>query len=254
MRTLVIIPTYNERENVRDIVEGVRAHDVDVLVADDASPDGTGAVADELAAADARIHVLHRRGKEGLGKAYIDAFRWGIARGYTHLVEMDADGSHRAEQLGELLARADAPDQPALVIGSRWVPGGEVVNWPWHRKVLSRGGNLYVRLWLGLPTADATAGFRVYRRELLERLDLDSVGVSGYYFQVEMTRRTVLAGGTVVEVPISFVERTRGTSKMSSAIVREAMWRTTVLGARHRVGQVRGVLRRLRPGTGPGAG
>ncbi|MGM0384761.1 MAG: polyprenol monophosphomannose synthase [Actinomycetota bacterium] len=248
MRTLVIIPTYNERENVADIVRRVRAEDVDVLVADDASPDGTGEIADELAAADPRVHVLHRAGKEGLGKAYIDAFQWGLACGYTHLTEMDADGSHRPEQLGQLLARADAPDAPDLVIGSRWVPGGEVVNWPWHREVLSRGGNLYVKLWLGLPAADATAGFRVFRREILERIDLTAVGSAGYYFQVEMTRQVVQAGGRVVEVPISFLERTRGESKMSKAIVKEAMMRTTVLGARHRGGQVRDLVQRLRAG------
>lgn len=239
MRTLVIIPTYDERENIADIVRSVRHEDVDVLVADDASPDGTGEIADALAEADPRVHVLHRAGKEGLGKAYIDAFGWGLARGYTHLVEMDADGSHRPEQLGALLARAAAPDAPDLVIGSRWVPGGEVVNWPWHRELLSRGGNLYVKLWLGLPAADATAGFRVYRREILERIDLGDVGSAGYYFQVEMTRQTALAGGAVVEVPISFVERTRGESKMSKAIVKEAMIRTTLIGARHRGGQVR---------------
>lgn len=248
MRTLVIIPTYNERENVAGIVRRVRAEDVDVLVADDASPDGSGEIADELAAADPRVHVLHRAGKEGLGKAYIDAFGWGLARGYTHLTEMDADGSHRPEQLGQLLARAASPDAPDLVIGSRWVPGGEVVNWPWHREVLSRGGNLYVKLWLGLPAADATAGFRVFRREILERIDLTAVGSAGYYFQVEMTRQVVQAGGRVVEVPISFLERTRGESKMSKAIVKEAMVRTTVLGARHRGGQVRDLIRRLRAG------
>lgn len=245
MRALVIIPTYNERENVADIVNRVRAEDVDVLVADDSSPDGTGEIADELAAADPRVHVLHRAGKEGLGKAYLDAFAWGLAHDYTHLVEMDADGSHRPEQLGRLLARAAAPDAPDLVIGSRWVRGGEVVNWPWHREALSRGGNLYVKLWLGLPAADATAGFRVFRREILQRLDLADVGSAGYYFQVEMTRLVVQAGGTVAEVPISFLERTRGESKMSKAIVKEAMLRTTVLGARHRGGQVRDLLRSL---------
>lgn len=244
MRALVVIPTYNERENIADIVTRVRALDVDVLVSDDASPDGTGAIADQLASRDPRVHVLHRAGKEGLGRAYLDAFRWGLARGYTHLVEMDADGSHRPEQLGSLLSRAVAADRPDLVIGSRWVAGGEVVNWPRHRELLSRGGNLYVRLWLGLPVADATAGFRVYTREVLERIDFDSVGVSGYYFQVEMTRQTVAAGGSVVEVPISFVERTRGASKMSGAIVREAMWRTTDLGLRLRGAQLRRALRR----------
>lgn len=247
MRTLVIIPTYNERENLAGIVRRVRAlHDVDVLVADDASPDGTGVLADELAAADPRVHVRHRAGKEGLGRAYLDGFRWGMARGYTHLVEMDADGSHRPEQLGDLLARAAAADQPDLVIGSRYVPGGEVVNWSRAREALSRGGNLYTRLWLGLPTSDSTAGFRVYRADMLQRLHLDDVGAAGYYFQVEMTRRTWLAGGRIAEVPISFLERERGTSKMSRAIVAEAMVRTTRLGLDYRGAQLAQAIRRLR--------
>lgn len=244
MNVLVMIPTYNERENIADIVQRVRAHDVDVLVVDDASPDGTGVLADDLAAADPRVHVLHRAGKEGLGRAYLAAFRWGLARGYSHLVEMDADGSHRPEQLGALLARAGASDAPDVVIGSRWVPGGEVVNWPWHRAMLSRGGNLYVKLWLGLPAADATAGFRVYRREILERIDLTNIASTGYYFQVEMTRQAALVGGTVAEVPISFVERVRGESKMSRAIVAEAMARTTVIGVRYRGARARAWLAR----------
>lgn len=246
MRALVIIPTYNERENIELIVPQVRAAaDVDVLVADDASPDGTGKLADALAAAEARVHVLHRAGKEGLGRAYVAGFRWALERDFTHVVEMDADGSHQPGQLPQLLSRAAAADHPALVIGSRWVPGGRIVNWPVHRELLSRGGNLYVKLWLGLPAHDATAGFRVYTREILQQIDLDDVGAAGYFFQVEMTRRTLLAGGSVVEVPITFVERERGESKMSGNIVREAMLTTTALGFRHRLDQLGQAVRRL---------
>lgn len=247
MKALVIIPTYNERENIELIVRAVRAAaDVDVLIADDASPDGTGELADQLAAADARVHVMHRRGKEGLGRAYVAGFEWALARDFTHVVEMDADGSHQPQQLPRLLARADSVDHPALVIGSRWVPGGAIVNWPRRRELLSRGGNLYVKLWLGLPAHDATAGFRVYTREILHQIDLESVGAVGYFFQVEMTRRTAMAGGAVVEVPITFVERERGESKMSGSIMREAMVTTTLLGVRHRADQVRQALRRPR--------
>lgn len=247
MRALVIIPTYNERENIELIVPQVRAAaDVDVLVADDASPDGTGKLAEDLSAADPRVHVLHRAGKEGLGRAYVAGFHWALERDFTHVVEMDADGSHQASQLPLLLRRADSVDHPALVIGSRWVPGGKIVNWPKHRELLSRGGNLYVKLWLGLPAHDATAGFRVYTREILQQIDLDDVGAAGYFFQVEMTRRTLLAGGKVVEVPITFVERERGESKMSGDIVREAMLTTTMLGLRHRLDQVRQAVRRPR--------
>lgn len=247
MKALVIIPTYNERENIARVVTRVRAlNDVDVLVADDSSPDGTGGIADGLAAADPRVHVLHRAGKEGLGRAYLAGFRWGLERGYSHLVEMDADGSHRPEDLGRLLMRAVREDAPDLVIGSRYVPGGRVVNWPRSREALSRGGNLYTRLWLGLPTNDSTAGFRVYRADLLGRLPLEQVAAAGYYFQVEMTRRTWLAGGRIVEVPITFVERELGTSKMSRAIVLEALAHTTRLGIARRWGQLVSVLKKRR--------
>lgn len=230
MKALVIIPTYNERENLAWIVERVLRNDVDVLVADDNSPDGTGEIADELAASHPRVHVLHRAGKEGLGRAYVAAFGWGLERDFTHLVELDADGSHRPEQLGRLLSRAAAPDAPDLVIGSRYVRGGKTVNWPLTRQLLSRAGNLYIRLALGLPVSDATAGYRVFRREILERVDLASVDVAGYYFQTEMTRRVVRAGGVVVEVPVTFVERERGQSKLSGDVFVESLARTTRLG------------------------
>jgi len=232
MKTLVIIPTYNEIETVADQVRGVRkyAPEVDILIADDNSPDGTGQLADELASNDSQIHVLHRAGKEGLGQAYVAGFKWGLERGYELLCEMDADGSHRAVDFPRLLRRAKRPDQPALVIGSRWVPGGSVVNWPVHRKLLSRSGNEYVALMLGIKVKDATAGFRVYRAETLEAIHLDEVESHGYCFQVDMTWRTLQAGGNIVEVPIQFVERTAGASKMSQAIVNEALLKTTKWG------------------------
>lgn len=234
--TLVIIPTYNEAANVRRAVISVRAvcPQVDVLVVDDASPDGTGRIADELAEADDAVHVLHRSGKDGLGRAYVDGFRWALAREYRWICEMDADGSHRAVDLPVLLRRAAGEDEPDLVIGSRWVPGGQIENWPASREFLSRGGNTYVRAALGLDVGDATAGFRVFRHETLAALPLDEVESAGYCFQVDMTWRVAQAGGSIVEVPIVFVEREVGTSKMSRGIVLEALWRVTRWGVRHR--------------------
>ncbi len=226
---LVVIPTYNELENVEHAVTGVRAAtpQADVLIVDDASPDGTGELADRLAAADDHVHVLHRRAKEGLGAAYLAGFAWGLARDHDVLVEMDADGSHQPGQLPTLLAALGDAD---LVLGSRWVPGGRVVNWPRRRLLLSRVGNAYVRLALGLPVHDATGGFRAFHRETLVRLDLRGVSSHGYCFQVDLVRRAVAAGARVVEVPIEFVERQHGASKMSGAIVREALWKVTLWG------------------------
>ncbi|MDP9844434.1 polyprenol monophosphomannose synthase [Streptosporangium lutulentum] len=238
-RVLVIVPTYNERENLPMITERLRkavpkAH---LLIADDNSPDGTGAVADELAADDDHIHVLHRPGKQGLGAAYIAGFRWGLKEDFGVLVEMDADGSHQPEELPKLLeALADGAD---LVIGSRWVPGGKVVNWPASREFLSRGANVYTRMMLGVPVRDATAGFRAYRAATLEKIGLDDVESQGYCFQVDLTLRTVRDGLRVAEVPITFVDRTIGTSKMNRGIVAEALWRVTTWG-------VSGLPRRLR--------
>ncbi|MFH5823300.1 polyprenol monophosphomannose synthase [Georgenia sp. AZ-5] len=245
MRVLVVIPTYNERASLPRVIARTRAAvpDADILVVDDASPDGTGAVADEAAARDPRVRALHRRAKDGLGRAYVEGFRWALARGYDAVVEMDADGSHRPEQLPALLARAAAGDAPDLVLGARWVPGGAVVNWPLHRQLLSRGGNLYVRLALGLPVQDATGGFRVYPAATLRRLPLDDIQSQGYCFQVDMTWRVHRDGGRIAEVPISFVERTEGRSKMSRDIVLEALWRTTLWGVAHRGRQLCGVLR-----------
>ncbi|PAY24884.1 dolichol-phosphate mannosyltransferase [Dietzia natronolimnaea] len=245
-RTLVIIPTYDERENLPGVVERLLASapDVAVLIADDNSPDGTGEVADRLAADDprGRITVLHRAGKQGLGAAYIAGFRWGLERGYSVLVEMDADGSHPPERLPAMLAEIDAGAD--LVIGSRYVPGGSVENWPWQRHVISRGGNVYSRIMLGVGIKDITAGFRAYRSESLSRLDMDAIESKGYCFQIDMTWRLLNTGGTVVEVPITFTERTVGHSKMSESIFREAAVNVARWGWEKRRGQLRSLVRR----------
>ncbi|MGH3802319.1 MAG: polyprenol monophosphomannose synthase [Pseudonocardiaceae bacterium] len=243
-RVLVVIPTYNEAENIASIVERLRsaAPDLAVLIADDNSPDGTGDIADSLATEDSSIKVLHREGKQGLGAAYIAGFDWAFEHGYNIVVEMDADGSHAPEELPQLLeALADAD----LVIGSRWVRGGTVRNWPRHRQLLSRLSNVYTRLALGLPTRDATGGFRVYRREVLEVIDWHTVASQGYCFQVDLTWRTFQAGYRIVESPITFTEREQGNSKMSLSIVLEAYWRVTAWGARRRVQQTKGWFARL---------
>ena len=251
-RIVVLIPTYNERENLPRIVGRVRAAvpAVDILVLDDNSPDGTGAVADDLAAADAAVHVLHRAGKQGLGAAYKAGFAWAIERGYDAAVEMDADGSHQPEQLPSLLAAARDAD---LVIGARWVRGGSVVNWPAHRKALSVGANIYTKVMLGLPVNDATGGYRVYRASALRAMDLDSVSSAGYGFQVDMTVALVRAGLRAVEVPIEFIEREVGESKMSGNIVTEAFVNVGKAGVTHRIGQLRSLgselARRRREGT-----
>ncbi|MFJ9584797.1 polyprenol monophosphomannose synthase [Streptomyces acidicola] len=240
--TLVVIPTYNERENLPDIVERVRTSvpSAHVLVVDDDSPDGTGRLADSIAALDEQVHVLHRQGKRGLGAAYIAGFGWGLEQGYDILVEMDADGSHRPEELPRLLAALDEGTGADLVIGSRWVPGGRVVNWPRSREILSRGGNAYTRLMLGLPVRDVTGGYRAYRATTLRELALDEVASQGYCFQVDLTLRTACAGLRITEVPITFVERVRGNSKMSRAIVLEALRRVTVWGVGLRRGRTPG--------------
>ncbi|WP_418276852.1 polyprenol monophosphomannose synthase [Isoptericola jiangsuensis] len=241
MSTLVVIPTYDERESLPVTLERLRAAepDVDVLVVDDGSPDGTGRWAEEAAALDDAVHVLHRAGKGGLGAAYVAGFAWGLEAGYDVLCEMDADGSHRPEELGRLLERLAGGDRPSLVVGSRWVPGGRVVNWPWHRMVLSRGGNTYVRLALGIAVRDATAGYRAFRASTLRAIDLAAVESHGYCFQVDMTWRVLRGGGTVAEVPITFVERAAGVSKMSRSIVVEALTKVTRWGVAHRWGQLR---------------
>jgi dolichol-phosphate mannosyltransferase len=226
MKTLVIIPTYNERDNVEWIVSRVReaVADASVLIVDDNSPDGTGALADALAASDEAVHVLHRAGKDGLGAAYRDGMRWGIGRGFDVLVEMDADGSHQPEQLPRLLEKLAFAD---VVVGSRWVPGGGVVNWPVERRILSRGGSGYARFALGVPVRDVTGGYRAFTADALRRIDLDAVLSQGYCFQIDMIWHAAVAGLKIAEVPITFVERERGVSKMSGAIVAEAMLRVT---------------------------
>jgi len=239
-RALVIIPTYDEIENIASIIERALAAvaDADVLVIDDNSPDGTGDFVERMMLSEPRLHVQHRAGKLGLGSAYVLGFQWGLERGYRFLVEMDADGSHAPESLPAMIALM-APETgtaPALVIGSRWAPGGRVVDWPKSRELLSRGGNAYARLMLGLDIKDATAGFRVYDAEVLRAMDLATIDSRGYCFQVDMTLRVLDAGSSVVEHPITFREREAGESKMSRSIVIEAMRKVTVWG----------VLRRLR--------
>jgi len=236
---LVIIPTFNEAENIKPIVSRVRAAvpEAHILVADDNSPDGTGKLADELAAADDHVHVLHRKGKEGLGAAYLAGFRWGMDHEYGVLVEMDADGSHQPEELPRLLTALKGAD---LVLGSRWVPGGRVVNWPKSREFISRGGSTYSRLMLGLRTRDVTGGYRAFRTDTLKGIGLDEVASQGYCFQVDLARRAVEAGFHVVEVPITFVDREVGDSKMSKDILVEALWRVTAWGVTSRTNKVLG--------------
>jgi dolichol-phosphate mannosyltransferase len=230
--TLVVIPTYDEAENVREVVGRTRAAvpDAHILVVDDDSPDGTGAIADELAAADAQVDVLHRTAKDGLGAAYRAGFRWGLDRGFDRFCEMDADLSHDPDALPGLLLALEGAD---LVIGSRYVPGGAVVDWAPRRLVLSRWGNRYVQLMTGLQVADATSGFRAFRRTVLHDLDLSSVHSEGYCFQVDMALRSWRAGFRIVEVPITFTERQHGASKISRRIVFEAVWRTAQWGLGH---------------------
>jgi dolichol-phosphate mannosyltransferase len=228
-KVLVVVPTYNERDNLEVIAERLRTAvpDAHLLVVDDNSPDGTGKLADELADRDDHVHVLHRTAKNGLGAAYVAGFGWAKEQGYDVVVEMDADGSHAPEQLPRLLAALENAD---VVLGSRYVPGGSVVNWPKSREVLSRGGNLYTRMLLRLPLRDATGGYRAYRRQVLDALPLGKISSQGYCFQVDLAWQTWRRGYRVVEVPITFVERERGDSKMSRQIVAEALWQTTVWG------------------------
>lgn len=240
---IVVIPTYNERLNLRSTVARLRraAPAADVLVVDDNSPDGTGQLADSLAANDQQVHVLHRRKKEGLGPAYIAGFRWALTADYDIIVEMDADGSHQPEQLDRLL---NAVVEADVAIGARWMPGGDVQQWSWSRTWLSRGGNAYIRAALGMPLRDATSGFRAYRASVLRQIQLGRIASAGYCFQADLTRQVFRSGAHVVEVPITFVERTAGASKMSRAIMFESLLRVTAWGLADRGRQlVRALLR-----------
>lgn len=222
-RVLVIVPTYNERKNLPHVVPAIlqQCPPVDVLIVDDNSPDGTGQLADELAASESRVHVLHRPGKAGLGTAYIAGFRWALERGYSLICEMDADLSHDPKFLPDLLQAAEHAD---LVIGSRYKSGVNVINWPISRLLLSLGANSYARWITGLPLTDSTGGFKCFRREVLAALDLDAVRSNGYAFQIEMSYRAWKSGFRLVEIPIVFTDRAEGQSKMSRGIVREAIW------------------------------
>ena len=240
MRALVVIPTYNEAESIETVIGKVIGadHRVEVLVVDDSSPDGTGDLVARLAGVDQRVHLLRRPAKQGLGVAYRAGFAWGMERGYGAMVEMDADLSHPPDRLPALLDELERAD---LVIGSRYVPGGSTVNWSPLRKLISRGGNAYVRLALGLPVHDATAGYRAYRREVLEALPVSAIESNGYCFQVETAHRTWREGFVVVEVPITFTERVSGVSKMSQRIVIEALLRVALwalTGGRRRLREV----------------
>jgi glycosyltransferase involved in cell wall biosynthesis len=222
MDVLVVLPTYNEKENLEKVVEGVRHLGHDVLIVDDSSPDGTGELADRLAAADPSVRVLHRPRKLGLGSAYEDAFRIGLADGSSLFVEMDADGSHLPRNLDAIVAAARGSG--GLAIGSRYIRGGEIVGWPPHRWLLSWAANVYCRLLLGLRTRDCTSGYRCYTRALLSQVGLDQIVSQGYSFQIEMVHRTKKLGYPVVEVPIRFEDRVAGASKVSQGEVRRALW------------------------------
>jgi dolichol-phosphate mannosyltransferase len=240
VRTVVVIPTYNEAENLEEIVHRLRRSQpaIDVLIVDDGSPDGTGQIADQLAAADRQVHVVHRQVKQGLGAAYVEAFGVALAMGYDVIGEMDADGSHQPEQLERLM---DAIHRGAdLAMGSRWIDGGSVVNWPLSRRLISKLGNRYARLLLGIRLGDATGGYRLFRRSTLELIDFRSVESVGYCFQIDLAWRTLNAGLSVTEVPIEFLERARGQSKMTFSVAFESLRRVTVWGIRARLQPDRG--------------
>ncbi len=243
--TLIVVPTYNERQTLPGMLDAIFTHlpGVHVLVVDDSSPDGTGQWVEENLSD--RIHLLSRPAKSGLASAYLDGFAWGIERGYEFFVEMDADGSHRVVDLTRLLQRAHGADQPDLVIGSRWVEGGATQGWALRRIALSRLGNVYIRALLKLKVMDATAGFRVYRKPILRQLiDSGEVVSRGYGFQVEMTWRAARCGAKIVEVPITFMERRAGESKMDGNIIKEELINVTKWGAQQRAQTLKGLLKK----------
>lgn len=244
MRVLTIIPTYNEKENLPIVVERLRAAvpACDILVVDDNSPDGTGDLADQMAEQDAQINVLHRTVKDGLGGAYLAGFAWGLEAGYDVLVEMDADCSHQPEQLPLLLKAVE--DGADLAIGSRYVPGGKTKNWPLRRQVLSRGANFYTRMIMGTKIKDITAGYRAYQSGALKRLNLDGIDSKGYVFQVDLAWRSEQAGLKIVEVPITFVEREIGSSKMDGNIIVDSMTKVTRWGLASRLDKIRNIIKK----------
>ena len=231
-RVLVITPTYDEVDNLGSTIDALLGCGApcEVLVVDDASPDGTGELADRIAASEHRVHVLHRTAKDGLGRAYLAGFAWALERGYDVVVEFDADGSHPASALPAMLDALDADAATGLVIGSRWVPGGRLVDWPASRRLLSRAANAYARIMLRLPVKDVTAGYRAYRAPVLAQIADQVVDSRGYCFQIDLTIRTHDAGWGIREVPITFRERRAGVSKMSGDVVVEAMWKVTAWG------------------------
>lgn len=246
MRVLTVIPTYNEKENLPVVVERLRATmpEAHILVVDDNSPDGTGEVADRLSAEDSNIHVLHRTVKDGLGGAYLAGFEWGLSRGYDVLVEMDADGSHQPEQL-PLLVQA-VQEGADLAIGSRYIAGGKIKNWPLHRQILSRGANIYTKVVLGTKINDITAGFRAFKRDALERLNLEGIDSKGYVFQVDLAWRSEQAGFKITEVPITFIEREIGDSKMDGNIIFDSMTKVSRWGLKSRVDKFSALIKNRR--------
>ena len=240
-QVLVIMPTYNEADNIETMTARLLSvlPQASLLVVDDGSPDGTGEIADCLAAADQRVQVLHRSVKAGLATAYVTGFKWGLERNFDVLVEMDADGSHQPEELPRLLAALEEAD---MVKGSRWTRGGTVVDWTKRRQWLSRGANIWIQVVMDLPIHDSTGGYNLYRAGFLRTIDLDDIAVTGYAFQIDMTRRVIEAGGVVREVPIEFQERLAGQSKMDTGIMVEALQQTVVWGAQKRAAQLKDLL------------
>lgn len=234
--TLVIIPTYNEAENVRSIAQAIfaAAPDTEILFVDDNSPDGTGRLVDAMRSSDPRVHHLHQENKQGLGRAYLAGFRWALARRYDFIFEMDADFSHNPAEIAKFLQAAATAD---LVLGSRYLNGIRIINWPLERLILSKGASLYVRLITGMPFTDPTGGYKCFRREVLEAIDLDRIQSNGYSFQIEMTYTAWKLGFRIVEVPIVFEDRRSGHSKMNPAIVREALGMVVRLKFRARPGR-----------------